>query len=231
MKDKTRLVQDGSGSGAPARTGTRAVTKLKPSWRTMLSTAAAKRLLAALLCFTVSLFIAGAEAFPGTFPFGIAVVSAVTGAASLIPVLAGALLGSARIPAVGGAHALILTLLSVVRIFTSVWMLADRLPDWMKTRARRQRMWKKLDALAGADTGSGRSPDNDFRRPRDAFRRAMFLAGNADGTMLRENISVRMALSACAALFAGAWSVVRGGFSYYDLFGDVFSLLFTPLLT
>lgn len=219
MKDKTKLVQG----------DVRAVVKTKPSWRTMFSTTAAKRILAAVLCFAVALFVSGAEAFPGTFPFGIAVVSAVTGASALIPVLAGALLGSARIPTVGGAHALILTLLAVVRMFTSVWLLSDRLPEWMKTRDRRRKMWKKLDALAGVN--SGRSPNNSSPQPRDAFRRAMLLAGNADGTMLRENISVRMALSACAALFAGAWSVVRGGFTYYDLFGAVFSLLFTPLLT
>ena len=219
MKDKTKLVQG----------ETRAVVKTKPSLRTMFSTSAARRILAALLCFAIALFVSGAEAFPGTFPFGIAAVSAVTGASALIPVLAGALLGSARIPAVGGAHALILTLLAVVRMFTSVWLLSDRLPEWMKTRDRRKKMWRKLDALAAAD--GGRSPDNGVPHPRDTFRRAMFLAGNADGTMLRETISVRMALSACAALFAGAWSVVRGGFTYYDLFGAVFSLLFTPLLT
>ncbi len=218
MKDKTKLAQG----------DVRAVVQTKPSWRTMFSTAAAKRILAALLCFAVSFFIAGAEAFPGTFPFGIAVVSAVTGASALIPVLAGGLLGSARIPTVGGVHALLLTLLAVVRIFLSVWLLSDRLPEWMKTRDRRRKMWKKLAALEG---GNPRSPNNDLPQARDALRRAMFLAGNADGTMLREHISVRMALSACAALFAGAWSVVRGGFSYYDLFGAVFSLLFTPLLT
>ncbi len=218
MKDKTN----------PARGNVRAVVQTKPSWRTMFSTAAAKRILAALLCFAVAFFIAGAEAFPGTFPFGIAVVSAVTGASALIPVLAGGLLGSARIPAVGGVHALLLTLLAVVRMFLSVWLLSDRLPDWMKTHDRRRKMWKKLAALEG---GNPRSPNNDLPHPRDALRRAMFLAGNADGIMLRESISVRMTFSACAALFAGAWSVVRGGFVYYDLFGAVFSLLFTPLLT
>ncbi len=227
MKDKSKYTQ--GDVRVSARAEPHAVVKAKPSLRTMLSTTAAKRILAAILCFAVSLFVAGAEAFPGTYPFGIAVVSAVTGAASLIPVLAGALLGSARIPTVGGAHALILTLLSVVRIFTSVWLLSDRLPEWMKTRDRRRKMWRKLDALAGVN--NGRSPNNNGSQPGDVFRRAMFLAGNADGTMLRENISVRMALSACAALFAGAWSVVRGGFTYYDLFGAVFALLFTPLLT
>ena len=223
MKDKTKLVQG----------DVRAVVQTKPSWRTVFSTAAAKRIFAAILCFAAAFFIAGAEAFPGTYPFGIAVVSAVTGASALIPALAGGLLGSARIPVVGGVHALLLTLLAVVRMFLSVWLLSDRLPEWMKTRERRRKMWKKLDALEGVKP---RSPENGVAHPREelrssAFRRAMVLAGNADGTMLRENVSVRMALSACAALFAGAWSVVRGGFAYYDLFGAVFSLLFTPLLT
>lgn len=220
MKDKTKAVQG----------NVRAVVPAKPSvrLRTMLGTSAAKRILAALLCFAVSFFIAGAEAFPGTYPFGIAAVSAVTGVSALIPVLAGGLLGSAVIPVTGGVHALLLTLLAVVRMVTSVWLLSDRLPDWMKTRGRRRRMWRKLDAIAGA--GNPRSPDGEAPHTA-ALRHAMFLAGGADGTMLRESIGIRMAFSACAALFAGAWSVVRGGYVYFDLFGAVFSLLFTPLLT
>ena len=220
MKDKTKTVQG----------NVRAVVPAKPSvrLRTMLGTSAAKRILAALLCFAVSFFIAGAEAFPGTYPFGIAAVSAVTGVSALIPVLAGGLLGSAVIPVTGGVHALLLTLLAVVRMVTSVWLLSDRLPDWMKTRGRRRRMWRKLDAIAGA--GNPRSPDGESPHTA-ALRHAMFLAGGADGTMLRESIGIRMAFSACAALFAGAWSVVRGGYVYFDLFGAVFSLLFTPLLT
>ena len=51
------------------------------------------------------------------------------------------------------------------------------------------------------------------------------------GTVLREHIRIRMALSACAALFAGAWSVVAGGYETVDLFGAVFSVLVTPLFT
>ena len=183
----------------------RALVPVKPSLRTMSGTAAAKRVFAVLLCFAFAFFVAGAEAFPGTYPFGIAAVSAAAGVSALIPVLAGGLLGSVRIPAAGGVHALLLTLLTVVRMFLSVWLTAD--------------------------SGARKTPPNGKMRPRDALRRALLFAGNADGTMLRESICVRMALSACTALFAGAWSVVRGGFSYYDLFGAVFSLLFTPLVT
>ncbi len=203
----------------------RAVVPVKASAGTVLSSAMGKRILSAVMCFLVSLAVAGAEAFPGTYPFGIAVVSAVTGVSALIPTLAGALLGSARIPTVGGAHALVLTLLALTRMFLSVWLLADRLPEWMRTRDARRKMWRKLDALDGVGKNS---PGRAAHRP---LRRAIFFAGNTDGSMLRESIPVRMVLAACAALFAGTWSVVRGGFRYYDLFGTVFSLLFTPLIT
>ena len=40
-----------------------------------------------------------------------------------------------------------------------------------------------------------------------------------------------MTVSAAAALIGGAWSVVLGGYGYYDLFGAVFSLLITPVVT
>ncbi len=204
---------------------TRAVVPVKASAKTVLSSALGKRILSAVMCFLLALAVAGSEAFPGTYPFGIAVVSAVTGLSALVPTLAGALLGSARIPTVGGAHALIVTLLVLTRMFLSVWLLSERLPEWMRTRDARRKMWRKLDALDGKSNGS---PGRPALRP---LRQAMFFAGNADGTMLHESIPVRMVLASCAALFAGAWSVVRGGFRYYDLFGAVFSLLFTPLLT
>ncbi len=223
MKDKTNAV-----SGFAKQSAVVVKRRTPDSIRLALSSSLAKRILTAVLCFMAALFIAGAEAFPGTYPFGIALLSAVTGAFTLIPALAGALLGSVRIPVVGGAHALILTLLSVVRIFTSVWLLSDRLPEWMRDRTKRQRMWKKIDAIS---RGGNRSPNDNAARPSSSFRHAMLMAGNVEGTMLRESITIRMALSACAALFAGAWSVVQGGFAYYDLFGAVFTLLFTPLIT
>ena len=49
--------------------------------------------------------------------------------------------------------------------------------------------------------------------------------------LFRENVRVRMTVSAAAALIGGAWSVVLGGYGYYDLFGAVFSLLITPVVT
>lgn len=183
----------------------------------------------------MTLFAAGAEAFPGTYPFGIAIVAAVTGMSMLVPAFAGAMIGSCAIPAASGTYALVISLLCAVRLVTSAWIAADRLPEWMRSRGGRYKMKKKMDAIYSAGNADGEG-NRDFSgynggAPGHVLRFLLLLCSNADGTMLRESVTVRMALSALAALASGAWSVVKGGFSYYDLFGAVFSLLFTPVVT
>lgn len=190
----------------------------------VFATPQVKRLTAALVSLVVAWIVAGSEAFPGTYPFGIAMVSAVGGVGAMLPILAGALFGSARIPINGGVYALLITLLAIARIVLSVWLLSDNLPERMKTHARRQRLLRRMNAMPRNERGEmGNLPV--------PVRHALLLAGNAEEIMLHENICVRMSLSACTALLCGAWSVVKGGFSYYDLFGALFMLLFTPLVT
>ena len=49
--------------------------------------------------------------------------------------------------------------------------------------------------------------------------------------VFRDNGRVCMTGAAAAARIGGAWAVVLGGYGYYDLFGAVFSLLITPVVT
>ncbi len=62
----------------------------------------------------------------------------------------------------------------------------------------------------------------------DKPKSTMSLVKNAS---LDENIRLRMMLSSAAALVSGIWNTVLGDFSYYYLFGAVFSTLTTPLVT
>lgn len=178
-----------------------------------------RRILAAAICFLLAFAVAGTEAFPGTYPFGIAMTAAVSGFTGTVAALCGAAVGSARIPTVGGAHALIIALLALARSGTSLWLAADGgLSNSSKSDPKEKKrpgvLWKRWRS-----------------HPREALGELAHSLGNHSGIMLRENIWVRMALSACAALFAGAWSVVEGGYAYYDLFGAVFSLFVTPIVT
>lgn len=210
------------GNGTEKASGEiRAVVKHRTSASGAFSAVPVKRLLTALLCLVVSWLMSGAEAFPGTYPFGVATVSAVTGISAVIPTLAGALLGYAGVPTVGGAYAILVTVLAVTRIGLSVWLLSEDLHNGTGSRARAMR--KKLYARVTGAEKNERLPV--------PFRRALMLSENAGERMLHENVCVRMSLSACTALMCGAWSVVKGGFSYYDLFGTLFMVLFTPLVT
>jgi hypothetical protein len=198
-------------------------TAAKPRHRTVriLETLKAKRILALILVGVLAFVTAGCAAFPGTFPFGLAMVSAVSGVGMTLSAFAGSLLGCIRIPAVGHAYAAVLLALTLSRMLISAWLLSGTSSESAGKNGRSSGMIPFL--LAGLG----------LNRQRDGVPgQALIPVGsNAEGIMLRENVRVRMALSACAALFAGAWSVIAGGYVYYDLFGAVFSLLTTPLFT
>lgn len=171
----------------------------------VLSALSSKRTLGLLLWFATSWAAAGVEGAFGTYPFGIAMLASVTGVTAMLPVLLGALLGSARIPTVGGVHALLITLLAVTRLLLSAWLMSPR------------NVLPHLPRLSSLIAGRRGSHVPAVRRSEEV-------------TMLRESIGVRMSLASCTALFVGTWSVVRGGFSYYDLLGTIVSILLTPLL-
>jgi len=183
----------------------------------LLTTLSGKRIISGLIGFALALITASASVFPGVYPFGIASVSAASGILAVTAALTGALIGSAFIPKAGGVCAAMITVLAVTRAVLSRWFRSD--PD------------SRLPVKAGENNGM--NPKKFiaafFRNPSAALR--SLASVSSGGTMLRENIRVRLALSACTALFVGAWSVAEGGFGYYDLFGAVFSLLFTPVVT
>ncbi len=85
--------------------------------------------------------------------------------------------------------------------------------------------------------GAGAAVKNKLPRGRSAGSGTVLrfwdaaVGGVGSLPLMGENVKVRLLLSAAAALFGGAWSVVLGGFEYYDLFGAVFSLMITPVVT
>ena len=212
-----------------------------------------KKLFGCIGAFLAALAVAGCALFPGVYPFGIALVSAVSSIPHAASVYLGALLGSAFIPAVGGAYAVLLTLTFIARILLSLYLGYDELPEWFKRGDVKRRGNGNLtpdneeNSVKDNINRGARDPiGNNLRQPGTASNGEDTGGSLADGIMLRfetvsdkiaslhlfsENIRVRLVISAAAALFSGAWSVVLGGFEYYDLFGAVFSLFVTPVVT
>lgn len=201
MKDKTSLRSN-------------VIAKERRGEKHYFSEVRIKRITALLLSFALALLTTATAAFPNTYPFGIAMVSSASGAVAVLSAMAGALIGSVRIPKIGGAYAVMIGLLAISRLLLSNWLADSEASSGKKAAAEH--------SLAGIIRRVRESPGSVI---------AMLKSVTEGGTMLRENIRIRVALSACAALFVGAWSVVQGGFDYYDLFGAVFSLLITPLVT
>ncbi|MBR4203909.1 MAG: SpoIIE family protein phosphatase [Clostridia bacterium] len=189
-----------------------------------------KRILAALGLFFAAVAMAGASLFPGTYPFGIAALGAAGGVLLSLSVLSGAVLGTAlRVPSsVSGVHILALVGLLAARGAASVWLGMDGGRD---------------SADRPNTDGKNQEAPTEDKLPLLRQIRAVLLeeeeipSGSTPGsrvgygTVLREDIRIRMALSSAAALFAGAWSSAAGGFDPYDLFGAVLSIFIVPLFT
>ena len=173
-----------------------------------------RRIIAAVLAFIFAFAVAGASVFPGNYPLGIAAVGAASGTLASIASFAGALIGSANITAVGAAYAIAITVLILSRIFTSVYLSEG-----------------EATASVGKQKLTGGGLRGIIRAPTKAFRELVRRSGNMHGTMLRENIILRLALVSVAALISGAWSVVEGGYTYYDLFGAAVGIITTPVVT
>ena len=200
-----------------------------------------KKLVGCISAFLIAIALAGCSLFPGVYPFGIALVSSLSSVPHVVSAYLGSLLGSAFIPGVGGAYAILLTLTLAVRVLLSLYLNYDELPDWFRHRKRVST--DLIDYSRGEY--SSRSPTSD-ETSAGVKNNSVASGSNYNGTVLRfdilsdkigslhlftENVRVRLAISAAAALFCGAWSVVLGGFEYYDLFGAVFSLFITPVVT
>ncbi len=225
-----------AGREAAAKTvrpaGVRTFRRPARSLASLLGSVRAKRILLCALCFFTALVIAGTQAFPGTYPFGIAFAASAGGGLAAVSAAIGGMLGSARIPATGGVWAAAILGLFAARCAVSVWLAGA--PE--QRYGQKQRRGRRSSALARISEGVRllfREAEEDGSRgaPRSPASASPPDGKMNVGTVLRENVRVRLALSAAAALFAGAWSVVAGGYEYYDLFGAVFSLFAAPLCT
>ena len=84
-----------------------------------------KRLITASVSFVLALTVSAAPLFPGTYPLGIALVSALSGFTAVFSAMIGALIGSAGIPAVGGVTAAVTVALAAARIAESLYISYD----------------------------------------------------------------------------------------------------------
>lgn len=181
--------------------------------------------------FLFAMITASVQSFFGTFPFGIAAVSAVSGLLETSAAALGAIVGSLFSSSdYGGYLALLSALLFATRALVS-WRLligtsdADK-PDGRTGRApapksRLLQMEIAAPPIEARDTG---------QRSASARREIVDRIRNADGTLLHESIAMRMAVGALASMLMGALSAAEGGFSYYDLFGAFFSVLLSPVV-
>lgn len=175
-----------------------------------------RRVVMTAFLLIASVVLAASPLFPGAYPFGIALTAAAPTVSTALTAFVGSVVGSSLIPTVGGQYALLLTLTIATRAVLSLYLANDRLSDIF-----------------------GKSRNNIRGEPKNKMGTMLRFLPNTSEIgeklhslgLFRENVRVRMTVSAAAALIGGAWSVVLGGYGYYDLFGAVFSLLITPVVT
>lgn len=200
--------------------GKKSTPALAPSIGEALSAAKNNAILGRILSlfsvFMLAFFFAGTEFFPGAYPLGLAFLSASSGTLASLASLVGVMFGSARISGIRAIYILVYLLLAVTRVGISFWLDADK---------------RRGGSAFSASLADVRARYKQSGNAKELSVGLISVLKSCTGTLLCENIRVRIALSACAALFAGAWSVIDGGYVYYDLFGAIFSLFIVPLFT
>ncbi len=209
-----------------------------------------KRVLYAVI-FIFALVTASCTFFFDTYPFGFAVISSVSGVFAGASAVLGTVIGSLISPArYGGSLALLSVLLFAARLVVSWWLRES--DDANRRRRGREKTFllpsgkteNRGDGLSVTDSYvTERSTAEPSGRVRITSEEAQTLLNRwqdwngtadmlryADGRLLRENIVVRMAMGALFAMLMGVLSAAEGGFSYYSLFGAVFSIVLSPVL-
>lgn len=171
-----------------------------------------RKILVTAAFFFLSLVVAGVEIFPGTYPLGLSLLSSTSGLLPSIAAYIGAIFASPRLDSLSGIYILSYSVLFVLRFAASVWLSSGK----GEKGAPLSSLYNKLK-----DSGNSRAFFRDIRQ----------YISDRGGTVMHENVRVRIAVSAVSALFSGAWVVTQGGFFYYDLFGTLFSLITVPLFT
>lgn len=161
-----------------------------------------KRLIMAVGMFVFGLVASGGEAFLGTYPFGLAAVSAVSGFTGTAAVTMGALLGSIR---AGGFLSVATGLLFCARAGLSLFLVSEK------------------GAFLGRAFHRIREENGTITPPA--------VLNWAEQYLFRESIMLRMSLASLASLAAGAWAVVDGGYVYYDLVGAILAVMLSPVIT
>ena len=201
-----------------------------------------RRVLYAVI-FVFALVTASCRFFFDTYPFGLSVISAVSGVFAAASAAVGAVVGSLIGSRDYGVHmALLSVLLFGARIGVSWWL---KQAEGNEIHVRGQptpRLGSGKESDSAIKTHrSGGPPQNELTALLPSASdtgqwTTMVINGiadklrNADRRFLRENIVVRMAMGALSAMFMGVLSAAEGGFSYYSLFGAVFSVLISPVL-
>ena len=178
-----------------------------------------KRIISALMCFLLAVAVTGTQIIPGVYPFGIALTAAASGITNTVSTLFGVLVGSVRISGVGGIYTLSAAILAALRLGASIW-LRENYSEEAEDKRKMSRFFSRMKKLLEQSPTFG-----------SVVNALSAETGLYSGIMLRENYRIRMALSASAALIFGAWSLVLGGYVYYDLIGAILSLIITPVIT
>lgn len=202
-----------------------------------------KHLVWLLALAVIGLALTGGKAVFGNYPFGVAAAAAGSGAGTALAVTIGALLGSTTH---GGVLPIVTTGVFLVRAVLTLWLTEDRWRTGEKPFLRHSRTkgWtlprSQSTSKNNTDPHIQYVPHPGNKDPVDRHQgtRTTLMGEGwsslltwANDNLFREQIPLRMALSAMAAFLAGAWGLVMGHFQPIDLWGMFVSTLLSPVCT
>jgi len=170
-----------------------------------------------LTVMILSIVFSKLEFAMGVYPFGIALMCAIT--KNLTACWTGAMVGSllSSSPGGGWVYPLVYTLIPLSRYVLGKWL--------------------------GAGGGVSKSSGTDIRKrnsrkiTREERRRiaktmiAAYEGHPNKNVVFRENVYIRMAVACTASCIVSAYNVIAGGYLYFDLFAAVFAAVMCPIVT
>lgn len=161
----------------------------------------AKKILRGCIMFAVSFVFSRAQMAFGTYPLGISVICAEN--SMLVYSLAGAVLGTfiSSVPRPIYIFAYVLSI--IVRWAVCMWL-------YEKTPSKNK---KKISVFADLA---------------DKIKTLFLRTFDTDVPIFNETLYLRMASSVVVAFFVGIYSIIAGGYLYFDLFGAIFMMIACP---
>lgn len=189
-----------------------------------------KTILKAVIMAVISLIFSRVEFAMGIYPFGIALMCAMS--KNIIACWAGAILGAATgLGSKAWIYVLVYSLVAVSRYALGKWLgSGGGIKGDEKIKSKRNKKMRAAKAAGAKVSYKAKISASDIHiKPKKKLDEDDARVNR--NLIYKENVYIRMAIACTASCVVSAYNVIAGGYLYYDLFAAVFAAVICPIIT